>query len=106
MKIRVSQPSSTRSIKIKSDKRVQVTQSSQIGIVPTSLDQLTDVHVSEVSGDKDKYVLQYNASNGKWESVNPDEILDAAVQETVQAGLTTTFMNAVTNDLHIDFGTY
>lgn len=106
MKIRVSQSSSTRTIKRKADRKVQVTQSSQIGTLPTSLDQLTDVHVSEVSGDKDKYVLQYNASNGKWESVNPDEILDAAVQETVQAGLTTTFMNAVTNDLHIDFGTY
>ena len=44
--------------------------------------------------------------NGKWESVNPDEILDAAVQETVQAGLTTTFVEAVKNDLHFDFGTY
>jgi hypothetical protein len=106
MKIRVSQSSSTRSIVRKSDRKVQVTQSSQIGTLPTSLDQLTDVHVSEVSGDKDKYVLQYNASNGKWESVNPDEILDAAVQEAVQVGLTTTFIDAVREDLHIDMGSF
>lgn len=106
MKIRVSQSSSTRAITRKSDRKVQVTQSSQIGILPTSLDQLTDVHVSEVSGDKDKYVLQYNASTGNWESVNPDEILDAAVQEAVQVGLTTTFIDAVREDLHIDLGSF
>lgn len=90
----------------KADKKVRVTQTSQISILPTSLDQLTDVNISEVSGDKDKYVLQYNASNGKWESVNPDNILDAAVQEAVQAGLTTTFIDAVRTDLHIDMGSF
>ena len=106
MRVKVTQSSGNRAIVRKQERNIQVVQTSEIGVVPTSLDQLTDVNVSEVNGDKDKYVLQYNASNGKWESVNPDEILDAAVTETVQAGLTTTFMNAVTNDLHIDFGTY
>lgn len=72
----------------------------QIEIMPQKLDDLTDV---EITGNKDKYVLMYDAPSGKWKDVNPDEVLNAAAEtETTQPGLVShasPFINRMDVDL-------
>lgn len=79
--------------------------------MPQRLEELTNV---EISGNRDKYVLMYDASTGKWRDVNPDEVLNAAAAtETIQPGLVgfaTAFLDRLDTDLDdridIDAGTF
>lgn len=70
-----------------------------VEFMPQNLDELNDVSVSEVSGNQDKYVLVYNASNQKWEAVNPDVILSASATEPIQPGLPEDLINNLDIDL-------
>jgi len=56
-------------------------------IMPTSLNELTDVQLS--GNNYDQYVLVYDAASGKWKDVNPDVVLSAAT--TVPDANRTTF---------------
>ena len=47
-----------------------------IEVMPTSLNELTDVQLS--GNNYDQYVLVYDAATGKWRDVNPDVVLSAA----------------------------
>jgi len=85
--------------------------SQNLEIMPQRLEELTNV---EISGNRDKYVLMYDASTGKWRDVNPDEVLNAAAAtETIQPGLVgfaTAFLDRLDTDLDdridIDAGTF
>jgi len=99
------------SIKISQPVNYKTNFSTTLEVMPTSLNQLTDV---EISGNNDQYVLMYDASSGKWRDVNPDVVLNAAAQtETVQPGLVgfaSAFLDRVDIDLDdridLDAGTF
>lgn len=88
------------SVKVSQPKNEKVNYSYTIEIMPQNLNELSDV---QVSGNKDKYVLMYDASSGKWKDVNPDEVLNAAAAtETTQPGFVgyaTAFLDRVDIDL-------
>lgn len=67
-----------------------------IQVMPQNLNELEDV---EISGTRDKYVLMYDASTGKWRDVNPDDVLSAATTEPIQPGLPQDFENQLDIDL-------
>jgi hypothetical protein len=83
------------------------------GAVAENLSNLNDVLVSDL-GNKDQYVLVYDASLQKYKLVNPDVILNSAAStETNQPGLVgyaTAFINRLDTDLDdkidIDAGTF
>jgi hypothetical protein len=67
--------------------------------VPGSFIDLIDF---DPKGNNDKYVLMYNSTTKKYEMVNPDEVLNAAVTETVQPGLVgyaQTFLDRLDKDM-------
>lgn len=76
-------------------------------LMPVNLDELNDV---QISGNNDKYVLMYDASDGKWKDVNPDEVLSAATTEPISPGLPSDFENQLDIDLDnridLDAGTF
>lgn len=104
-------PNNNFSVKASIDSSYRVNFSQAIEVMPQNLNELEDV---EISGNRDKYVLMYDASTGKWRDVNPDEILNAAAEtETIQPGLVgfaTAFLNRLDTDLDdridIDAGTF
>lgn len=65
-------------------------------IMARTLDELLDV---DVSGVRDKYVIMYNATTGKYVAVNPDDVLSAATTEPIQPGLPSDFENQLDIDL-------
>jgi hypothetical protein len=94
-----------------SQQNYKVSLSSKIEIMPQNLNELYDV---EISGNRDKYVLMYDAASGKWKDVNPDEVFNAAAStETTQPGFVgyaTAFLDRVDIDLDsridLDGGTF
>lgn len=81
----------TQSIKVRS--------SSVINFLPQKLDELSDVEISEVSGEINNYVLVYNSTTDTWQAVNPDVVLSAAATEPTQPGLPTAFVNEINQNL-------
>lgn len=63
-----------------------LTVSLQNTVVAENLSDLNDVSVSDL-GNKDQYVLMYDAGLQKYKLVNPDQILNAAATEPEQPGL-------------------
>lgn len=61
-----------------------------------SLSALSDVDSSNVNN---SYILSYNSSTNKYEFINPDDILIAAVNEPNNVGLPTAFLDALDTDL-------
>jgi len=61
-----------------------------------SLGSLSDVDTTNV---QDNYILMYNSSQNKYEFVNPDDVLIAAVNEPNSVGLPTAFIGALDIDL-------
>ena len=97
MTIKVTQSTSSYSVKVKSASKLKVSVSSESGSMPNNLSQLLDV---DVSGVGDKFVIMYNASTGKYTAVNPDEVLSAAaVTETTAVGLPQNFIDTLDVDL-------
>jgi hypothetical protein len=82
-------------------------------IVADRLSDLSDVSATDL-GNKDQYVLVYDASQQKYKLVNPDVVLNAAVStETNQPGLVgyaTAFIDRMDIDLDnkidLDAGTF
>ena len=97
MTIKVTQSTSSYSVKVKSASKLKVSVSSESGSMPNNLSQLLDV---DVSGVGDKFVIMYNASTGKYTAVNPDAVLSAAaVTETTTVGLPQNFIDTLDVDL-------
>lgn len=66
-------------------------------IMARTLDELLDV---DLSGVKDKYVIMYDSTTGKYTAVNPDDILSAASStESEQPGLPNDFVDTLDTDL-------
>lgn len=101
----------TYNVKLTQSQKYKVSLSSKIEIMPQLLNELTDV---EISGNRDKYVLMYDAASGKWKDVNPDEIFNAAAStETTQPGFVgyaTAFLDRLDadldNNIDLDAGTF
>jgi hypothetical protein len=81
-------------------------------IVADRLSDLSDVSATDL-GNKDQYVLVYDASTQKYKLVNPDVLNSAASTETNQPGLVgyaTAFLDRVDIDLDnridLDAGTF
>jgi hypothetical protein len=108
MTIKVTQSTSSYSVKIQAPIKFKVQVAGEVGSVAGSLTDLDDV---DVSGVGDKFVIMYNASTGKYTAVNPDEVLSAASNtETTQPGLPNDFINTLDVDLDnkidLDAGTF
>jgi hypothetical protein len=77
--------------------------------VPAEFGDLADF---DETGVKDKSIIMYNSSTGKYEAVNVDEVLSAAATETESPGLPDEFIDALDTDLtrdsniDIDGGTF
>lgn len=79
--------------------------------VPARFQDLLDF---DPTNKNDKYVIMYNGATGKYQLVNPDEVLNAAAStETLQPGLVgfaTAFLDRVDIDLDnridVDAGTF
>lgn len=82
-------------------------------LVADRLSDLSDVSVNDL-GNKDQYVLVYDASTKKYKLVNPDVVLNSAAStETNQPGLVgyaTAFLDRIDVDLDnridLDGGTF
>ena len=97
MTIKVTQSTSSYSVKVKTASKLKVSVSPESGSMPNNLSQLLDV---DVSGVGDKFVIMYNASTGKYTAVNPDAVLSAAaVTETTTVGLPQNFIDTLDVDL-------
>ena len=108
MTIKVTQSTSSYSVKIQAPIKFKVQVAGEAGSVAGSLTDLDDV---DVSGVGDKFVIMYNASTGKYTAVNPDQVLSAASNtETTQPGLPNDFINTLDVDLDnkidLDAGTF
>ena len=96
MTIKVTQSTSSYSVKVKSVQSFKIS-ASGADSVASNLGELLDV---DVSGVGDKFVIMYNASTGKYTAVNPDEVLSAAaVTETTAVGLPQNFIDTLDVDL-------
>lgn len=78
-----------------------------ITVMPQNLKDLSDV---DITIENDKYVLMYDGLSGKWKSVNPDDVLSAAVTDPISPGLPANFENQLDVDLDnridLDAGTF
>lgn len=92
------------SIKVKVNQnniKVRVGQQNSVKVISTSsasqtLGSLSDVDITNA---QNNYILMYNSSQNKYEFVNPDDVLVAAVNEPNSVGLPSDFINALDIDL-------
>ena len=94
----------TYNVKSQKTTSQKTTFSYTVELMPQNLDELSDVEISEINGEQDKYVLVYNASTQKWQAVNPDVVLSAAATEPIQPGLPEDFIDETEQSLNIDGG--
>ena len=98
----------TINVRVKSQaQKIKATVASGV-VMARTLNELLDV---DVSGVKDKYLIMYNSTTGKYTAVNPDTVLSASsTTETTQPGLPTDFKNQLDVDLDnkidLDAGTF
>lgn len=87
----------TINVRVKSQaQKIKATVASGV-VMARTLNELLDV---DVSGVKDKYLIMYNSTTGKYTAVNPDTVLSASsTTETTQPGLPTDFKNQLDVDL-------
>lgn len=107
MTIKVTQSTSSYSVKVKPASIFKVQVAGGAGSVAQNLGELLDVDVSGVS---DKFVIMFDASTSKFTAVNPDEVLSAAVTEPTAPGLPNDFLDKLDVDLDdridLDAGTF
>lgn len=106
MNYKVTISSNSYSVKQSSTPKYKV--STALGEAVANLADLNDVQLS--GNNYDKYVLIYDSISGKWKDANPDEVLSAAVTDTVSPGLPANFENQLDVDLDnkidLDAGTF
>jgi hypothetical protein len=95
---------------ISMDGATSFTVSVERAIVADRLSDLSDVSVNDL-GNKDQYVLVYDAVTQKYKLVNPDVVLSSAAStELNQPGLPTDFEDVLDVDLDnridVDAGTF
>lgn len=81
--------------------KVRVGQQNSVKVISStlgggSLSALSDVDSTNA---QNSYILSYNSSTNKYEFINPDDILIAAVNEPNSVGLPTAFVDALDTDL-------
>lgn len=89
----------TYNVKVSLPKSYKVNLGYKIEIMPQKLEELSDV---EISGNRDKYVLMYDAASGKWKDKNPDEVLSAAESILDDDGINYTLPTNFENKLDVD----
>lgn len=80
--------------------KVRVGQQNSVKVIASSSSQslgsLSDVDTTNA---QNNYIMMYNSSQNKYEFVNPDDVLVAAVNEPNSVGLPTVFIGALDVDL-------
>lgn len=84
--------------------KVRVGQQNSIKVISTSLNTVDSGTLSSLSdvdstNAQNNYILSYNSTTNKYEFINPDDILIAAVNEPNNVGLPTVFVDALDIDL-------
>lgn len=92
--------------KVSEPQKIKANFAYKVEFMPQRLDDLLDVQIEEVDGQKNKYVLMYNQTSQTWQSVNPDEVLSAAATELIQPNLPDDFVEQVADQVHIDGGSF
>lgn len=92
--------------KVSEPQKIKANFAYKVEFMPQRLDDLLDVQIEEVDGEKAKYVLMYNETTQTWQSVNPDEVLSAAATEPIQPELPNDFVEQVADQIHIDGGSF
>jgi len=73
----------------------------------TNLTDLSDVNTSNLDPTTNAFVLSYNATTNKFEFVNPDSVIDSAINV---GGLSTStisyFGNTLDNEIDLDGGEF
>jgi hypothetical protein len=105
MTIKVTQSTSSYSVKIQAPIKFNVQVTGEAGSVAGSLTDLDDF---DPSGVQNNYIVMYNASLQKYVTVDPDTVLSSAV--TTNNGLPQDFINKLDVDLDdkidLDAGTF
>ena len=105
MTIKVTQSTSSYSVKIQAPIKFNVQVTGEAGSVAGSLTDLDDF---DPTGVENNYVIMYNASLQKYVTVDPDTVLSSAV--TTNNGLPQDFINKLDVDLDdkidLDAGTF
>ena len=94
MTIKVTQSTSSYSVKIQAPIKFNVQVTGEAGSVAGSLTDLNDFNSSGV---QDKYLIMYDATTQKYVTVDPDVVLNAAV--TTNDGLPQEFIDTLDVDL-------
>ena len=94
MTIKVTQSTSSYSVKIQAPIKFNVQVTGEAGSVAGSLTDLDDF---DPSGVENNYVIMYNASLQKYVTVDPDVVLSSAA--TTNNGLSQDFINTLGVDL-------
>jgi hypothetical protein len=94
MTIKVTQSTSSYSVKIQAPIKFNVQVVGEAGSVSGSLTDLNDFNSSGV---QDKYLIMYDATTQKYVTVDPDVVLNAAV--TTNDGLPQEFIDTLDVDL-------
>ena len=105
MTIKVTQSTSSYSVKIQAPIKFKVQVTGEAGSVAGSLTDLDDF---DPSGVQNNYIVMYNASLQKYVTVDPDTVLSSAT--TTNNGLPQDFINKLDVDLDnkidLDAGTF
>ena len=105
MTIKVTQSTSSYSVKIQAPIKFNVQVTGEAGSVAGSLTDLDDF---DPTGVENNYIVMYNAATQKYVTVDPDVILSSAV--TTNNGLPQDFINKLDVDLDdkidLDAGTF
>ena len=105
MTIKVTQSTSSYSVKIQAPIKFNVQVTGEAGSVAGSLTDLDDF---DPSGVQNNYIVMYNAATQKYVTVDPDVVLSSAV--TTNQGLPQEFIDKLDVDLDnkidLDAGTF
>ena len=105
MTIKVTQSTSSYSVKIQTPIKFKVQVTGEAGSVAGSL---TDLNDFDSTGVENNYIVMYNASLQKYVTVDPDTVLSSAVN--TNQGLPQDFINKLDVDLDdkidLDAGTF
>lgn len=79
---------------VKSENKFNVTEAEVV--VANRMEDLSDFNSSGV---QDNYLVAYDSASGTYKTINPDDILSAAVTDPNMVGIPTVFINQMASDL-------